>query len=204
MAKPLVVEFQGQTVSLALEKIDRSKLYGYVDTEVVDESGKACELATLLGDGHSLVGKGGKALAYLSQEGLWRSKSELSPVDNNGKPITPVKSTFDTVVKLEERATVEDYLAHNIRLVYHLTPDGEHPPLMEALRRGDIFRFPFSYRGGVSASPAFILLGADGNVFLCVGVLTALEFVGLKATAPILTEGDEAPEEDDALDFSMV
>jgi hypothetical protein len=204
MAKPLVVEFQGQQVNLALEKIDRSKLYGYVDTEVVDESGKACELATLLGDGRSIVGKGGKALAYLSQEGLWRSKSELRPVDKSGNPITPVKSTFDTVVKLDDRATVEDYLAHNVRLVYHLTPETEHAPLLEALRKGDIFRFPFSYRGGVSASPAFLLLGADGNIFLCVGVLTDLEFVGLRATAPTVTEGEEAPEEEDSFDFGMV
>lgn len=204
MAKPLVVEFQGQTVNLALQKIDRSKLYGYVDTEVVDESGKACELATLLSDGRSLVGKGGKALAFLSPEGLWRSKAELSPVDKNGKPMTLAKSTFDTVVKLEERATVEDYLAHNIRLVYHLTPESEHPALMEALRRGEIFSLPFCYRAAVSASPAFVLLGADGNIFLCVGVLTALEFVGLKATAPTITEGEEALEEEDAFDFSMV
>src|SRR5207244_1311923 len=116
----------------------------YVETEVVDESGKTCELATLLADGRSIVGKGGKALAYLSQEGEWRGKSDLSPVDIHGKPITPVKSTFATAVKLEERATVEDYLAHNIRLVYHLKPESEHPALREALRAGDIFHFPFS------------------------------------------------------------
>jgi hypothetical protein len=205
MAKPLVVEFQGQTVNLDLSKIDRTKLYGYVDTEVVDESGKVCELATLLGDGRSIVGKGGKALAYLSPEGLWRTKSELSPVDKHGKPITPVRSTFDTVVKLEGRASVEDYLAHNIRLVYQVTPESEHQPLMDALRSGAIFSFPFSYRGGVSASPAFLLQGADGNLFLCVGILTDLEFVGLKATAAVIVEGgEETPEEDDSLEFGMM
>ncbi len=204
MAKPLVVEFQGQSVNLALHKIDRTKLYGYVDTEVVDETGKPCELGTLLGDGHTLVGKGGTGLAYLSQDGLWRKKAELRPVDNHGTLITPVKSTFDTIVQLEQKASIDDYLSHNIHLIYQLTPEMEHPALIAELKNGAIFQFPFSYRGGVSASAGFLLLGSDGNLFLCVGVLTAIEYVGLKATAPILVEEEEASAEDDSLDFSLV
>jgi hypothetical protein len=49
-----------------------------------------------------------------------------------------------------------------------------------------------------------LLLGSDGHLFLCVGVLTAIEYVGLKATAPILVEEEEASAEDDSLDFSLV
>src|SRR5271154_6533634 len=100
MAKPLVVEFAGESVNMSLSKIDRTRLYGYVDTEVLDETGKPCELGTLLGDGHTLIGKGGTGLAYLSQDGLWRKKAELRPVDRHGAVITPVKSTFDAVVHL--------------------------------------------------------------------------------------------------------
>ena len=62
MAKPLTVEFQGQTVEFALEKVDRTKLYGYVETEVHDEAGNRCELRTLAGDGHSVIGKGGAVI----------------------------------------------------------------------------------------------------------------------------------------------
>src|SRR6266404_9309777 len=110
MAKPLVVEFQGQTADLQLEKIDRTKLYGYVETEVIDEAGKRCELATLTGDGHSIVGKGGTALAYLSTNGLWRDKAALKAVDVHGQAMVPVKSTFDAPVTLENKATIEDLL----------------------------------------------------------------------------------------------
>ena len=157
MAKPLTVELQGQSIDLTLEKIDRAKLYGYVETEVLDESGKRCELATLTGDGHSIVGKGGTAIAYLSQDGLWRKKAELRPVDVHGRVITPVKSTFDAPVKLERKATVEEYLSHNIHLIYRLTPDGEHAALMEALRGRHLpvsVQLPRRRRsvGGVSAS----------------------------------------------------
>src|SRR5260221_701392 len=113
MAKPLTVEFQGQAVNFTLEKVDRTKLYGYVETEVMDESGKRCELGTLAGDGRSIIGKGGTAIAYLSQDGLWRKKAELKPVDVHGKVITPVKSTFDAPVALERQATIDDYLSHS-------------------------------------------------------------------------------------------
>ncbi len=212
MAKPLVLEFRGRQISLGLQKIDRTKLYGYVDTEVVDAAGKACELGTLLGDGHSIVGKGGTGLAYLSQDGLWRKKNELRPVDRDGNPITTAKSTFDTVVPLTDVATIEDYLSHNVHLIYllaHEQPEGTPPQpfeeLLEELRGGTIYRFPFSYRGGVSASVGFLLVGGDGNLFLCVGVPTNIEYVGLKATAPVVAAdpGEEAVE-DDAMDFSLV
>jgi hypothetical protein len=205
MAKPLILEFQGESIDLSLEKVDRSKLYGYVETDVVDEAGKHCELVTLTGDGHSIVGRGGSAIAQLSPNGLWRKKSDLKPVDLQGKVITPVKSTFDAPVKLDKKATIDEYLSHNINSIYRLTPDVEHAALKKELQNGTIFQFPFSYRGGLEASSGFVLLGSDGNIFLCVGTPTAIEFVGLKATAPVVTDADAAPtDEEDMLDFSLV
>jgi hypothetical protein len=205
MAKPLSLQFQGQTIDLALEKIERSKLYGYVETEVVDEAGKRCELATLIGDGHSIVGKGGASIAYLSPNGMWRKKADLKPVDIHGKVITPVKSTFDAAVTFDKKATIDEYLSHNINTIYRLTPDEEDEHLRKELEAGAIFHFPFSYRGGLEASSGFVLLGSDGNIFLCVGAPTAFEFVGLKATAAVVAEEETAPaDEEDALDFSLV
>lgn len=206
MAKPLVVEFEGRSTNLSLEKIDRTKLYGYVETEVVDEAGKRCELGTLIGDGHSIVGKGGSAIAYLSHDGQWRKKAELRPVDIHGKVITPVKSSFDAPVTLDRQVTIDEYLSHNIHLIYRVEADAENAALMKALRSGTIFQFPFSYRGGVEASAGFLLLGSDGNLFLCVGTRAAIEFVGLAATAPTVSDEIEAaaPDEEDALDFSLV
>jgi len=204
MAKPLVFEFRGNSVEAAIEKIDRTKLYGYVETEVQDDTGKRCELATLIGDGHSIVGKGGSAIAYLSADGHWRTRAELQPIDVQGQPITPVKSSFDAPIPLGETATIDDFLSHNIHLIYQLLPTTEVSELIEELRSGTIFRFPFSYRGGVEASPAFLLLSADGVPFLCVGTLTAIEFTGPTATAPVVDEQTDGADEEDALDFSLV
>src|SRR5207249_9928381 len=122
-----------------------------------------------------------------------------------GKEIVPAKSTFDAPVALERQATIDEYLSHNIHLIYRLHPSGDHPALLQELRKGAIFQFPFSYRGGVEASAGFLLLGSDGNAFLCVGTPTAIAFVGLKAAAAVVADETEAPTDDEeALDFSLV
>ena len=205
MAKPLTVIFRGETLNLDLAKVDRDKLYGYSDVEVVDDAGKPCELATLISDGHSIVGKGGTALAYLTEDGLWRKKAELKAVDLENNPLVPVKSTFDQPVTLEATATLDEYLLHNIHALYHLTPDETSEPLQEALASGTIFSFPFSYRGGLEASAGFLLQGADGNPFLCVGARTDAEFIGLEEAAPAVADTDEPlGDDDDILDFSAM
>jgi len=207
MAKPLVVEFGNEDIPLSLEKIDRTKLYGYVDTEVVDESGKKCDLVTIAGDGQTLISKGGTALGYMSPDGQWRKKADLVPVDIDSIPIIAVRSTFDSPVKLDKTATVDEFLSHNITSIYLLAPEEGAPlePLMDELKKGTIYSFPFSFRGGLEAHAGFLLLGSDGNLFLLVGVPTKLEFVGLNQPAPVVpdeTLPDEA--EDDLLDFSLV
>ena len=205
MAKPLVVELKGQSFDLQLEKVDRTKLYGFVESEVLDDTGKPCEVGTLTGDGHSIVGRGGSAIAYLSPDGLWRKKTELRPVDLAGQPIPPVKSTFDTVVSLDRTVSIEDYLSHNIHLIYRLNSEQQLTGLMDEFRKGTIFHFPFSYRGGIEASAGFLLQGSDGNIFLCVGSPTRIEFIGLKTAAPVVADETGADaEEEDLLDFSMV
>jgi hypothetical protein len=204
MTKPLTVRFRDKSINLTLvEKVERSRLYGYVETEVIDAAGRRCELATLTGDGHSLVGKGGTALAYLSPHGLWRKKTELKPVDLHGQVITPVNPTFAAPVTLEKTVSIDDYLSHNIDLVYRLMADEEHAPLKRALQVGAIFQFPFSYRGGLAAAAGFLLLGSDGHLFLCVGAPTSIDFVGLQAASGVVTDTQTVADDEDMLDFSL-
>lgn len=204
MAKPLTLDFRGTSLDFALNKVDRDQLYGYVETEVVDESGKPCELVTLAGDGHTLIGRGGTALGYFSPTGEWRKKSELVPVDVEGNRIVPVKSTFDAPVPLERTVTVEEFLNHNIGSVYQLMNDSIDTAFLEELTKGMIFQFPFSYRGGLEAHAGFVLRGSDGNIFLLVGSPTQVEFIGLNQPAPAVVEESTAEEEDDLLDFNLV
>lgn len=205
MAKPLTFEFRGAAIDCALEKIDRAKLYGWIETEVQDGSGRRCDLATLASDGHSIVGKGGTALAYLSVDGLWQTKAALKAVDPQGKVITPVPSSFDAPIPLDRTATIDEFLSHNIHLIYRLVPETEQPELLEELAGGTVYHFPFSYRGGLEASAGFLLRGSDGNLFMCVGMPTAIDYVGLTSAAAVLPpEGETVPDDDEGLDFSLV
>jgi hypothetical protein len=205
MAKQLTVLYRGNEIKLGLDKVDRTKLYGYVDTEVLDEHSGRCELATLGSDGNTLVGRGGTALATLSPDGLWRDRTTLKPIDPDGKPVKPVGSSFDAPIALEKTAAIDDYLAHNIRLLYKLDIEGDATALIDELRGGTIYTFPFSYRGGLEAYGGFLLLGSDGNLFLAAGNKAAFEFVGLNPPPSVIEDEDEAEQEEDAgFDFGMM
>ena len=71
------------------------------------------------------------------------------------------------------------------------------------LKRGTIFSFSYSYRGGLEADAGFLLMGVDGNLFLAVGEPTNVEFIGLQQTAAIVEEKGEA-DETDPMDFDMI
>lgn len=204
MAKPLVFSFAGREFPFQLNKVDRSKLYGFKELEVLDAKKRRCELATLSGDGQTVVGRGGTALAYLSADGLWCEKGELKPIDVEGNEITPVTSSFNAPTELTEEVSIDEYMDHDIRIVYQMEPETDLGELREKLDEGVIYRFPFSYRGGVEPDVAFLLTGEDGNVFMLVGSRVQLEFVGLQQAAPAVEEDETEEDDGDAMDFDMI
>jgi hypothetical protein len=204
MAQPLVLRFGEKELPFQLKKVERSALYGFVDTEVSDGKDRPCRPVTLAGDGRTLVGPGGVALAYMTPDGRWCDKKELKPVDVDGTEITPVPSTFKTPVRLDQTADIDEYLAHNIRLVYQLTSDDEADALQEALGRNTIYTFPFSYRGSLEADTAFLLAGADGTIFMVVGRKADITYVGFGQAADIAPPEEEGGEDEGELDFGMM
>jgi len=205
MAKPLVFIRGDRAYAFQLEKVDRTKLYGYVETVVCDEKDRPCELHTIASDGKSIVAKGGTALATMTVDGHWRTRAQLKPTDLHGVPIEPVKSSFDAPQPLSNAVTAEEYLSHNVHLVYRLEAEDDAEDLIRELKTGTIYSFPFSYRGGLEASVGFLLANAEGEPFLCVGTRTAWDFVGLQALVSLSAESDETPaDDDDMLDFSAL
>lgn len=205
----LQLQFQGTSVACGLDKIDRSKLYGYIDSEVLDEQQRPCRLATLASDGRTLMPSGGVALAYVSPGGLWRDKSDLKAVNLEGQPIEPVISTFKAPVDLTQAATAEDVLDHNIRMSYLLTPEGDGaafpPALVSELAAGKIYTFPFSYRGGLTADTAFLMQGHDGSIWLLVGKKTHIQLISFEQQAALADEsGAEEDAEAEEIDFGMM
>ncbi len=203
MPKPLLVRLGSAEFPLALEKVERSDLYGYVEIETFDARGRRCQMATLAEDGKTIIATSGAAMVQLSPEGEWLEKKSLTPTDNQGQAITPVGSSYAAPVPLEQKVSIDDYLNHNIRAVYQISSETDLSPLMTELKQGAIFQFPYSFRGGIEADAGFLLLAADGTPFLAIGTPTKLEFVGLDQPAPI-TADDEGEEDEESLDFSMM
>jgi hypothetical protein len=201
MGKPLVIQFGGAEIPLLLSKVERSDLYGFVETETLDEKGRKCTTATLADDGKSLIGAGGVALATLSPEGNWVEKKTLIPTDNQGHRITPVPSSYAAPVPVKQTVTVDEYLSHDIRAVYQLSSEADMGALTKELKSGKIFKFDYSFRGGLEPDAGFLLLASDGTPFLAIGSPTKLDYCGFEQTAAI---AEEEEQQDEALDFSMM
>jgi hypothetical protein len=205
MAKPLVFQWRDRQFSFAMCKVDRAKLYGFKETEVLDEQGQTCDLATLAQDGQTVIGKGGTAFGTLTVDGHWIEKSELTPVDPAGQKLTPVPSSFAAPVPLQELATADEYLDCAVRSIYSLECSEDFGPLLDELKQGAIYRFPYSFRGGLEADLGFLLANHEGKVFCAIGKPAKVEFISLPQAAPAVEDEEQVEEEEvDAMDFSLM
>lgn len=203
MPRPLTLKFKNKDIVCVPDKVDRSKLYGSIDVEALDAKGRRCTLATLAEDGRTLVGIGGSCFAIISTDGEWLEKAKLRPVDREGRDIKPVGSTYAGPVQIRDMATIDEFLQHNIKNVYALKMDGQIDELMAELKKGTIFTFKYSFRGGLEYDIAFLIAGAEGGAFMCIGKPTTIHFVGLEQSA-LPDDETQAEETDDTLDFAMM
>ena len=204
MAKALTFEFAGEEFETQFGKVDRSKLYGTKEVEVLDDEGRQCELATLAEDGRTVVGKGGTAMAYLDVDGNWCERTQLRPVDIEGEEIQPVSSSFSAPIRLDQEVDSQTYLNHNIRAIYELDPAGFPAALLDNLRAGSLYQFDFSYRGGLEADAAFLLTNLEGELFMAVGTLTTVQMIGLSHVAPSDETEATSGAAEDLMDFDMI
>ena len=205
MARTLDFKFRDKISACSINKVDRRKLYGYVETEVLDGADQVCELATLASDGRTVIPAGGIALATFAPDGRWLDKSDLSAVDLEGNPIEPVESSFGAPIELTEKVSIEDYLSHNIRMVYALSADdGIDKGLLGELAKGTIFRFEFSYRGGLIADTAFMLEGKDGTIWMAVGSRTDIEYISYEQVGFAVSPDEDEADDDEGIDFGMM
>jgi hypothetical protein len=210
MARSLNFEYKGKSFSLDLIKVDRTKLYGDVALETFDDAGKPCELVTLARDGRTIIATGGTASGYVTEDGEWVERDELTAINPKGEKLPVVPATFDLTTALTTEVSAEGYLDYAIRLSYLLTPaEGSlDPDFAKALKAGSIFRIDFSYRGGSFADPAFILGGDGDTVWLMIGEPGEVEFVSFSqaaicaANAQAESETDE--DQGDDFDFDML
>jgi hypothetical protein len=205
MARELGLVLDGVEYPVKINKVDRKRLYGDIEIEAFDESGEPAYLRYIAEDGQTIIDAGGTALATISEDGDSVPRNELIPVDAGGKEIEPVPSSFGAVNQLK-KATHEEYLSAIVKSVYTLDPATEEEDLSElaeALEGDVIYKFDFSYRGGLQYDEAF-LIGEGKNIFMIVGVPAALEFVSLNQAVNLDDTGEEQDLSVDDLDFDLM
>jgi len=203
MARALVLSVDGREIPVQIVKINREDLYGSVEIEAFDEKGKPAELLILAPDGKTLIGKGGTALATLDTKGNSISRTELSVVGPKGEELPRVESSFDKPNELRS-AEVDDYLSMIVKSVYSIDAVGEESisHLLDLLSDGRIYRFPFSYRGGVEYDDAFVI-GNGKDAFLVIGKQAVMQFAKL-GQAVVLEPIEEEEISADDLDFDLL
>ena len=197
MAKGLRVRFQDAVTEFALEKVERSRLYGAKRRATIDAEGRLCSRASLTEDGQVLLRSGMSAQGYFDADGRQVDSDAIGAVDANGAPLALVPSTLGVEQALAGPVDAREVLDLSLTAVYRLTTTDVSPDLRAALDGGAVFRAPFNYRADYRAETAYLLSNAD-SVFALVGVPAAGRWLEPNAPPP-----EEEESDDDELDFEM-
>ena len=202
MPRTLTLSLDGEQFDVRMTKIDRERLYGTIEVEAFDEKGKQAEIKVLDAEGRTLMDKGGTALVTVDADGNSVERSALTAVDEHGDPIDKVPSSFDAPNVLK-KGDADEYLDQIVKSVYLLSPaDGTLDVLLDHLADGTLYRFPFSYRGGLEHDNAFII-GGRSDAFMVVGRTASLKFVGLNE-ATQLDAGEDKEINAEEIDFDLL
>ncbi len=199
MAKPIIVSLGGVQSRFDHEKLDRAKLYGRRQRQVLDPGGQRCERAELTRDGTLLVRSGMTAQGYFDEQGTWIPSSKLVGLDADGNPVKEVPSTLGEPQTLSGPVDPTEVLDLAVRSVYVLSPEGLDPKLEAELKAGKVYKFTFCYRGGYAAETAF-LVGNGAGYFALVGVPSQTEWIELQT---VIAETADDADDDEELDFEM-
>lgn len=201
MAKALAVHLNGEVSRFGFARLDRTKLYGRKERQVVDQEGKRCSSAYLSADGAALVPTGGLALLYVDEAFATIERSALRAVDDEGADLPLLPSTLDIEQELSGPVAAQQVLDHTIHTVYQLLEETLGANLSSALSAGQIFSAPFIFRDDYQAQTLFLVRN-DSGTFALVGSPRGFAFV--RREAPTVSAADDADELADDLDFTMM
>lgn len=199
MARSLHFSLAGESFACEFAKLDRNKLYGWVERKAYDKNGKECYFGSISSDGTHIFGRQSFEQGYLDNQGQWLSSADLKLVDADNQELPKFESTLKSEINLLETVPVDTYLNYVAKSVYELDAS---PSLLAAVQAQDeIFTFPFNYYASHEPDAAF-LIESEGTVFMVIGQHCGFEFLSMQnIEAPVLDDSDE--EDDGDIDFSM-
>jgi len=204
MAKAIQFIASKLKFAASLTKIDRDKVYGFIDEKVNDDNGNPCILGSLLDDGRTLVLNGATAIKTVDTSFNELDKAELKVVYQDGKDAVLVPSSYEGEVNLTE-TTSDDLFNLEITSVYQLDFEdlAVKTSVNDFLADGKVFRFVFNYRADYEGADA-ILISNPAGIFALTGRI--IDFSYLENKLMKVTENlvEETIEEDEEIDFGML
>ena len=202
MAKQLTFVIDKHKIEAGIAKVDRDKVYGYVEERITDKAGKPCLTGNLLDDGQTLIVSGSTSLKTVDENGIEHDKKALKTVYLDGRDAVLVPSSYDGEIKLE-KVGMEELFNLEVTAVYQLTWEAStgKAALLKSLENAAIYRFIFNYRADYEGADA-LLLSAQNEAFVLTGRLLTFDFLEPKTPTPVAEESIEESEED--MDFGML
>jgi hypothetical protein len=199
MAKPLIIEKDGQSTSFDVSLLERRKLYGSRKRVALDSQGRVCSRASLTGDGALVLVSGSTGQGYFTDTGAWVERRQMVPINDQGQVTELHPSTLGVPQKVEGPVEALDILKLDVQSIYSLTMLDDELGLKPRLDAGEIFRCPFNYSSGVEVETAFLVANPSGY-FAIVGHPVEAEWCAQDQA--LMPPADAAFQEDD-LDFDM-
>jgi hypothetical protein len=203
MAKAIQFNAGKLTFAASLTKVDRDKVYGFIEVKVNDDKGNPCTMGSLLDDGKTLVLNGSTAIKTVDASFNELDKKELKVVYQDGKDAVLVPSSYEGEVNLTE-TSLDDLFNLEVTSVYQLDfEDVEQKKAVSAfLSNGKVARFTFNYRTDYEGADAILIANMNG-VFALTGRIIDFPFLKNELT-PISETLVEQPIEEEGMDFGML
>jgi hypothetical protein len=203
MAKAIQFAAGDLKFSAALTKIDRDKVYGFIEVKVNDEKGNPCSMGSLLDDGITLVLNGATAIKTVDASFNELDKKVLKVVYQDGKDAVLVPSSYEGEVNLTE-TSLDDLFNLEITSVYQLDfeDESQKKSVSDYLSDGKVARFVFNYRADYEGADAILISNADG-IFALTGRIIDFPYLENKL-APVAATLVEETIEEEGMDFGML
>jgi len=203
MAKAIQFAAGDLKFSAALTKIDRDKVYGFIEVKVNDEKGNPCSMGSLLDDGRTLVLNGATAIKTVDASFNELDKKVLKVVYQDGKDAVLVPSSYEGEVNLTE-TSLDDLFNLEITSVYQLDfeDESQKKSVSDYLSDGKVARFVFNYRADYEGADAILISNADG-IFALTGRIIDFPYLENKL-APVAATLVEETIEEEGMDFGML
>ena len=203
MAKAIHFNAGKLAFAASLTKVDRDKVYGFIEVKVNDDKGNPCTMGSLLDDGKTLILNGATANKTVDASFNELDKKELKVVYQDGKDAVLVPSSYEGEVLLTE-TSLDDLFNLEVTSVYQLDfeDDLQKKSVSDFLASGKVARFLFNYRADYEGADAILIANANG-IFALTGRI--IDFPFLKnELEPISETLVEQPIEEEGMDFGML